>query len=143
MAQPHRDGHLRNRLLAAMPASAFSLLEANLRATAFKQGAVVQEVGQPIEQIYFPQNGMISLMVITQEGGGIEAATIGYEGAAGLHRGLGERCAFTRAVIQIPGIFSHIAAEAFERGGEPTQERLRRRRCHLRLRTTRSPPVRF
>jgi CRP-like cAMP-binding protein len=115
VAQKQLDGHLRNRLLAAIPASAFSLIEANLRATAFKQETVVQEVGEPIEQIYFPQNGMVSLLVITRDGGGIEAATIGYEGAVGLHGGLGKRRAFTRAVISLPGTFSHIAAEAFER----------------------------
>jgi hypothetical protein len=32
---------------------------------------------------------MISLLVVTQEGIGIEAATIGREGAVGLQRGLG------------------------------------------------------
>jgi CRP-like cAMP-binding protein len=115
MAQKQADGHLQNRLLAAIPPGAFSLIEANLRTTAFKQGVVVQEVGEPIEQIYFPQNGMVSLLIITQDGGGIEAATIGYEGAVGLHGGLGKRRAFTRAVIQLPATLSHISAETFER----------------------------
>jgi CRP-like cAMP-binding protein len=115
MARKELDGHRRNRLLALMPASDYALFEASLRSSTFKQGVVVQEVGRPIEQIYFPQSGMISLLVITQDGGGIEAATIGYEGAVGLHRGLGRRRSFTQGVIQLSGTISHITAEAFER----------------------------
>jgi CRP-like cAMP-binding protein len=108
------DGHLKNRLLASMSASDYSLIESSLLSETYEQGAVVQEAGEVIEKIYFPQNGMISLLVVTQDGGGIEAATIGYEGAVGVNRGLGRRRAFTRAVVQLAGTFSHISAEAFE-----------------------------
>jgi CRP-like cAMP-binding protein len=114
-ARKELDGHLRNRLLASISANDYALVEPNLQSTTFEQGAVVQEVGQSIERIYFPQTAMISLIVLTSEGGGIEAATIGYEGAVGLHRGLGQRRAFTRAVIQLPGTISCISADTFER----------------------------
>jgi len=115
MANKDLNGHLRNRLLAAIPASDFSLLQSDLRARAFKQGAVVQEEGASIDRVYFPQTAMISLLVITEEGAGIEAATIGFEGAVGVNGGLGKRRAFTRAVIQLPGAISHIPARTFER----------------------------
>jgi CRP-like cAMP-binding protein len=118
MAQKQSNGHLQNRLLAALPPKAFSLFESSLRASTFEQGAIVQEAGEPVDQIYFPQTGMISLLVVTQEGVGIEAASIGREGAVGLHRGLGKRRSFTRAVIQVPGTISHISAEVFERAVE-------------------------
>ena len=110
-----QNGHLQNRLLAAIPPQAFSLIESSLRASTFKQGAIVQEVGEPVDRVYFPQTGMLSLLVVTREGGGIEAATIGREGAVGLHRGLGKRRSFTRAVVQIEGTISHISADVFER----------------------------
>jgi CRP-like cAMP-binding protein len=77
MVQKPSNGHLQNRLLAALPPKAFSLFESDLRASAFNQGAIVQEAGEPVHQIYFPQTGMISLLVVTQEGVGIEAASIG------------------------------------------------------------------
>ena len=111
----HTNGHLRNRLLAALPASDFSLIATDLRATTFKQGAVVQEEGEFIERVFFPQTAMISLLVITEEGAGIEAATIGFEGAVGVNGGLGKRRAFTRGVIQLSGIISHMPVSAFER----------------------------
>src|SRR5258708_23894833 len=115
MVQKQSNGHLQNRLLAALPVRACSLFEPGLRATTFKQGAIVQEVGEPVDQIYFPQTGMISLLVVTQEGVGIETAAIGREGAVGLHRGLGKRRSFTRAVISVSGTISHISADVFER----------------------------
>ena len=115
------DAHLQNRLLASMPASDYSLVAPKLRSTTFEQGAIVQEVGEFIDRVYFPQNAMISLLVITREGGGIEAATVGYEGAVGLQRGFGMRRAFTRAVIQLPGTISHISAEAFERAAAQSE----------------------
>lgn len=112
---PTEHDHLGNRLLASLPQRDYALVESALQSKPFKRGAVVQEVGEVIDRIYFPQTGMVSLLVVTKEGGGIEAATIGYEGAVGLHRGLGKRRAFTRAVIQIPGAVSFISAENFER----------------------------
>jgi CRP-like cAMP-binding protein len=118
MAQKRSNRHLQNRLLAALPPTDFSLFDSDLRASTFKQGAIVQEAGEPVDQVYFPQTGMISLLVITQEGVGIEAATIGREGAIGLHRGLGKRRSFTRAVIQVSGTISHISADVFERAVE-------------------------
>jgi CRP-like cAMP-binding protein len=118
MVRNQCNGHLQNRLLAAILPKAFSLFESGLRASIFKQGAIVQQVGEPVDQIYFPQTGMISLLVVTQEGVGIEAASIGREGAVGLHRGLGKRRSFTRAVIQVSGTISHISADVFERAVE-------------------------
>jgi CRP-like cAMP-binding protein len=115
MVQKPADGHLQNRVLAAIPPKAFSLFEAGFRASPFEQGAVIQEAGERIDRIYFPQAGMISLLVVTQEGIGIEAGSIGREGAVGLQRGLGERRSFTRAVVQVSGTISHISADVFER----------------------------
>ena len=118
MAQKQSNGHLQNRLLAALPPQAFAFFKSDLHSSTFKQGAIVQEAGEPVDQIYFPQTGMISLLVVTQEGIGIEAASIGREGAVGLHRGLGKRRSFTRAVIQVSGTISHISADVFERAVE-------------------------
>jgi hypothetical protein len=56
---------------------------------------------------------MISLLVVARDGGAIETATIGREGAVGLHGALGKRFSFTRATIQIGGNFSTIRAKRF------------------------------
>lgn len=59
-----------------------------------------------IDQVYFPQSGMVSLLVATGGGGVVETSSIGREGAVGLQCGFGPRLSFTRALVQIPGSFS-------------------------------------
>jgi CRP-like cAMP-binding protein len=55
----------------------FELVELDLK-------QMLYEEGQPIEHVYFPLNGVISLVSQMQDGRGIEVATIGNEGMAGL-----------------------------------------------------------
>jgi CRP-like cAMP-binding protein len=59
-AQGHRD----NRLLAALPPDTLALLERDLRQVSLEQGAILLEPGEPIADIYFPQTGLISLLVL-------------------------------------------------------------------------------
>jgi CRP-like cAMP-binding protein len=102
-----------NRLLAALPPEAAALLEPGLKEVSAPQGTVFLEPGQPIEHVYFPLSGMISLLVLTKNGEMIETSSVGHEGAVGLHSGLGERRAFTRAVVQVAGRFAFMPATAF------------------------------
>ncbi len=121
MAASATSGHHQNRLLAAIPQDVYTLLAPDLKETVIKQGEILQEGGDTVDRVYFPQSGMISLLVVTKDGGAIEAATIGREGAAGLQRGLGKRKAFTRAVIQVGGRFSHMPAERFEKAASKSE----------------------
>lgn len=116
-----QESHRSNRLLAAMPPAVLDLFSSDLKQRTFKQGLVLQEAGEPIEQIYFPQSGMVSLLVITQDGGGTEAATIGREGSVGIHGGFGQRRAFTRAVAQITATCSYLPADRFRRAAEKSE----------------------
>jgi CRP-like cAMP-binding protein len=105
--------HQDNRLLAALPVEMFGLMGHDLRQIPLTQGQALYEPGQPIDQIYFPQSGMISLLVLAKDGGAIETATIGREGAVGLHGALGKRLSFTRAITQVSGKFSVVRAATF------------------------------
>lgn len=58
---------------------------------------------------------MISLLIVSTGGNVVEAGTIGRGGAAGLQSAFGERRSYTRATIQIPGIFTTISAVDFRR----------------------------
>ena len=106
-------GHRDNRLLAALPVEMFTIMGRELRQITLGQGQALYEPGEEIEQIYFPQSGMISLLVVAKDGDAIETATIGREGAVGLHSALGRRLSFTRATTQISGKFSVIKTAAF------------------------------
>lgn len=114
--------HSSNRVLAALPREIFRLLERDLKLVSLERGVICHSPGDPINQIYFPASGMISLVVATSHGDTIETSMIGREGALGLQSALGKRQSFVRAVVQIRGEFSIIPSLQFEQvvNGSPT-----------------------
>lgn len=102
-----------NLLLAALPSEGFALLKPHLREAELEQGSVLQEQGERIEQVYFPNDGIISSMTVLRQGIAIETAAIGREGVFGGWAGLGPRRSDTRAVVQIAGSAWRIAAAQF------------------------------
>ena len=108
-------GRWGNRLLATLPRETLAMLERDLTQVSLRQGVVCFDVGDQIDRVYFPSTGMISLLIATKDGNVVEAGAIGRGGAAGLQSALGERRSFTRATIQIPGIFTTISAVDFRR----------------------------
>jgi len=103
-----------NRLIAAMPEQAIALLEPDLQQVSLRQGVMCYDAGDPINQVYFPQTGMISLLVTTGGGKIVETSSVGREGAVGLQCGNGPCRSFTRAIVQIGGNFWVISAPRFE-----------------------------
>src|SRR5262245_53462459 len=103
-----------NRFLAALPAHDFGLLAPHLRPVSLEHGAALYEAGRDIEHVYFPQSGMISLVVVMRNGATVETATVGRGGAVGTAAGLGSRSAFGRAVVQLPGMAASIPVSAFQ-----------------------------
>jgi CRP-like cAMP-binding protein len=106
--------HKRNRLLASLPPADFSFLAPYLKEVSLEQGASLYEPHDKVKQVHFPQSGMISLLAVMQEGTAIEIATVGREGAVGAMSGLGLMHAFSRAVVQVPGIASRIATSQLQ-----------------------------
>jgi CRP-like cAMP-binding protein len=102
-----------NRFLAALPDDAAALLESDLKQISLPPGAACYSPGGSIDQVYFPQSGMISL-VVAVDGETVETSSVGREGGVGLQCGFGPRLSFTRATVQIPGRFSTISAARFE-----------------------------
>jgi CRP-like cAMP-binding protein len=90
------------------------LLQPHLKKVELEQGELIQEQGELIQNVYFPNSGMISLVAVMQQGNCVETATVGREGAIGAMAGLGPRRAFTRAVVQMPGTASRIATPRFQ-----------------------------
>ena len=64
------------------------MLTPHLKEIELEQGAVLQEQGDRIDHVYFPGDGIVSLMAVMRQGDAIETATVGREGAIGLLAGL-------------------------------------------------------
>jgi CRP-like cAMP-binding protein len=109
------SNHLDNKLLAALPRSQFNLLVPHLTTATLAQGTVVFEPGDEVDQVYFPHNGMFSLLAVMRDGKAIETATVGREGVIGAMAGLRLYTSLVRVVVQLPLAASKIAASQFRK----------------------------
>jgi hypothetical protein len=103
-----------NRLLAMLDRTDFELLSPHLCDAPLVQGLVLQEQEAPVEKVYFPVSGVISLISVMEGGEVVETAMVGREGAVGAFGGLGPWNAFTRAVVQLPGLATVIPVASFQ-----------------------------
>jgi CRP-like cAMP-binding protein len=82
------------------------------------QGTVLAEVGDEIDEVYFPLSGMISLLTTLNDGKAIETATIGRGGVSGAAAAFGLYHSRVRAIVQIPLIAATLAAPQLRRAVE-------------------------
>jgi CRP-like cAMP-binding protein len=119
-ARSLEDGKF-NRFLAALPPHDFALLAPYLRTVALEQGAILHDVGEEIERVYFPHSGMVSLVTVMQSGATVETATIGCGGVIGASAGLGARWAWGRASVQLAGTATWISGSQFHAAANQNQ----------------------
>jgi CRP-like cAMP-binding protein len=102
-----------NRLLASLPADEYGRLLPYLEPISHAAQTCLAEADRPIEHVYFPTVGVISLLAIRSPGGDIEAGVVGREGFAGLPVFLGTDRSPCRWVVQLPLQAVRMAADDF------------------------------
>src|SRR5579872_732772 len=90
-----------------------ALLRRHLRVVAIEQGELLEERGRRAEAVYFPQSGMVSLIVEMPEDQTVEVGVVGTESAIGITAGLGSRVASVSALVQVTGTSLCISASNF------------------------------
>ena len=110
-----------NRFLATLPPHDFALLAPHLRTVTLERGAMLHDAAEEIERVYFPHNGMVSLVVVMQSGATIETATIGRAGVIGASTGLGEKHSVGRVIVQLPGAAAWLSASQFHAAANGSQ----------------------
>ncbi len=98
-----------------MPRKDFDALGPQLTTRSLSQGEVVYEAGAEVDHVYFPHNGMFSLLAVMRDGKAIETATVGREGVVGAMTGLGLYKSLVRVIVQLPLQASKIAAAPFRK----------------------------
>jgi len=107
--RPHRE----NRILAALPLpERRQLLDAATEVT-LSVRTVLFEPGGAIDAVYFPTDGVISLVTPLQSGAIVEVATIGNEGIVGIPLVLPLTGFAVRAITQVAGHGLRLDAAAF------------------------------
>ncbi len=92
-----------NRLLSLLSDDDYERLRPHLSHVAFDYRKSLYEASRPIEQVYFPVDGVASLVITTADGASAEVGTIGSEGIVGLPVCLGVRNAPSSVYVQVPG----------------------------------------
>jgi CRP-like cAMP-binding protein len=73
---------------------------------------ILCERGETIKHVYFPDDGLISLLVVMDDETVREIGVIGNEGMLGAALALGMKTATTRALVQLPGSAMRMKAGA-------------------------------
>jgi CRP-like cAMP-binding protein len=105
----------RNRLLLALPASNLKRLMPELEQIHCQRGQVLMDADSPLDHIYFPDSGVVSVVAVYADGTIIEMATIGREGCTGVQAVLGAKQSSVRLLVQIPGSAARMSRPAFAR----------------------------
>jgi len=93
-----------------------------LRRVAFEVEHELEFPGQPIEHLFFIEEGMASMTTTFQDGSQVEVGMFGYEGAIGVSALMGTKRSLNRVYTQVPGYGYSCAVEVARRefglGGE-------------------------
>ncbi len=112
----------RNNILRRLSQPDYERLQPYLEQVSlgFKEG--IYQQGGPVDYVYFPESGVISVVKQLDDGGAIETGTVGNEGMLGLPAVFGIDTSSSRAFCQIPGqavrLRAHLALAERRRGGQ-------------------------
>jgi CRP-like cAMP-binding protein len=92
-----------NALLRSLSKSDLEKLKPHLQLVDLKVGATLYEMEDPVEWIYLPEIGLLSLIMVMASGAAIETSIVGREGGVGFVEALGSGVMFSRVIVQVPG----------------------------------------
>lgn len=110
--------HSPNHLLASLPAADFESLRAYLRPIELVHEALLTEAGKPIQRVYFPHSGVISLAVNFAGGEMIEVGMVGREGVFGAAAALDGGISLNNAIVRLPGAASVLDVARLRKAAE-------------------------
>jgi CRP-like cAMP-binding protein len=109
----NREGKpIGNHILLSLPESEYQALRPSLSFVHMPHHSSLHEPGESIEFAYFPNRGLVSLVVATKGGKTVEVAVIGNEGLVGTPAAVGLNRSPHRAVVQIPGDAFRVRIDA-------------------------------
>ncbi len=128
---PDRDRRT-NRLLSLLSNDDYERLRPHLSHVVFDYKKSLYEASRPIDHVYFPIDGVASLVITSADGSSAEVGTIGSEGLVGLPVCLGDREAPSSVYVQVPGKALQIDARLFrgELARSPALNRIMLRYAH-------------
>src|SRR5579864_2652177 len=103
-----------NKILLAIPDKEYGLILPHLEFLSMPHHLSLYEPGQPLEFVHFPNIGMVSLVIATEDGKTIEVGEVGREGFAGIQAAVGINRNQVREIVQIAGDGFKVRIEALQ-----------------------------
>jgi CRP-like cAMP-binding protein len=111
----------KNLLLGSLPDEDYRRLQPHLEPVALPLGWAIYESGDRVVDVYFPTEGIVSLLYVMENGASAEIAVTGNEGLIGVSLFMGGGSTPSRAIVQSAGHAYRLGGEVlmreFERGG--------------------------
>jgi CRP-like cAMP-binding protein len=104
------ERRVKNRLLAALSPADFAELQGDLNLVTLPKKQIIYEVGSPLDQIYFIEDGLASVLTMMEDGASSEVGMVGPEGLIGVSALLGGKVSAQHIVVQLPGSAYRIPA---------------------------------
>jgi CRP-like cAMP-binding protein len=92
-----------NRVLLSVSEKEYRAIRPHLEFLSMPHQLSLYEPNDPLEFVYFPNAGMVSLVIETEDGRTVEVGEVGKEGFAGIPAAVGMRKSQVREVVQIAG----------------------------------------
>jgi len=99
-----------NRVLLSLGDREFRAVRSKLELRHFAHHDILHESNSKADGIYFPNDGLISLVIVMSNGKTAEAGVVGNEGVVGLEAVLGLKRGPLREIVQIEGSAYHASA---------------------------------
>jgi CRP-like cAMP-binding protein len=106
---------IHNEILMGMTPREFNLIRPKLQFVDLEQHRILHEPYQKLKFMYFPNRGLISLVVVLKTGKTVEAGIVGKEGASGTALAAGVRGSALREIVQISGEGFRIKSKEFQK----------------------------
>ena len=110
----------RNRLLLSLPSSNLDRLMPELEHIHCARAQILMDADSPLDHVFFPDTGVVSVVAVYADGSIIEMATIGREGCTAVQAIFGATSSSVRILAQIPGDATKMSRAAFTRAMEST-----------------------
>jgi CRP-like cAMP-binding protein len=108
-----------NRLLAALPPADYRRLLPRLDPVPLPFRQVLYPAGGPVDHVYFPSRGVVSVVAVMADRRTIEVGLVGREGAVGAGAILGDPTSAYKVLVQVEGDGVRIGTDAFRAAAGP------------------------
>lgn len=106
---------IRNEILLSIPEKEYALIRPHLEYLSMPHHLNLHEPGQPLEFVHFPNTGMVSLVIATEDGKTVEVGEVGKEGFAGIQAAVNLSKNQLREIVQIAGEGFRVRIGALQR----------------------------